>query len=89
MSEFINCNLRSKMCDENGSMTWTISVKKISFLFCFNNQDIDLEQILGMLNVIAVNCCLYLLASNSQMREAGIMTLQSGLNLFVKNSLIN
>ena len=55
----------------------------------FNNENIHLEQILGMLNVIAVNCCLYLLASNSQMREAGIMTLQSGLNLFVKNSLIN
>lgn len=77
------------MCDENGSMTWTISVKKISFLFCFNNQNIDLEQILGMLNVIAVNCCLYLFACNSQMPEVGIMTLQSGLNLFVKNSLID
>lgn len=89
MSEFTNCNLFSKMCDENGSMTGTVSVKKISFLFCFNNENIDLEQILGMLNVIAVNCCLCLLASNSQMREAGIMTLQSGLNLFVKNSLIN
>ena len=56
MSEFTICFLFFKMWDENRNITWAISDNKTSFLYCFNNENIDLEQILDILNVAAVNC---------------------------------
>lgn len=55
MSEFIDCNVFFKMWDEKGSMTWALSDNKVSFLYYFNKEKIDLGQISDALNVIAVN----------------------------------
>lgn len=55
MSEFIDCNVFFEMWDEKGSMTWALSDNKVSFLYYFNKEKIDLGQISDALNVIAVN----------------------------------
>ena len=36
--------------DENGSMTWNVTHDKISILHHFNDENIDLEQMLSLLN---------------------------------------
>ena len=36
--------------DESGSMTWTISNNKISILYYFNDESIDLEESFNLLN---------------------------------------
>ena len=36
--------------DENGSMTWNVTHDKISILHYFNDENIDLEQMLSLLN---------------------------------------
>ena len=36
--------------DENGSMTWNVTHDKISILYYFSDENIDLEQILSLLN---------------------------------------
>lgn len=55
MSEFTDCNVFFKVCDEKGSMTWALSDNKVSFLYCFNEENINLGQISGALNVIVIN----------------------------------
>ena len=39
--------------DENGSMTWNVTRDKISILYYFNDENIDLEKILFLLNEFA------------------------------------
>ena len=36
--------------DKNGNMTWNVTRDKISILWYFNDENIDLEQILSLLN---------------------------------------
>ena len=39
--------------NKNGSMVWSIFNNKISILYYFNDENIDLEYILGLLNTFA------------------------------------
>ena len=39
--------------DENGSMTWSVSDEKISILYYFNRENINLEYIVLLLNFFA------------------------------------
>ena len=40
--------------DENGSVIWTATQDKISILYYFNDENIDLESILSLLNNFAI-----------------------------------
>ena len=39
--------------DENGSMNWNVTRDKISILYYFNDENIDLEKMLFLLNEFA------------------------------------
>ena len=39
--------------DKNGSITWSVTRDKISILYYFNDEDINLENILSLLNTFA------------------------------------
>ena len=39
--------------DENGSMTWNVTQDKVSILYYFNDENIDLQNILSLLNDFA------------------------------------
>ena len=39
--------------DENDSMTWLVTNEKISILFYFNSENLDLDHILSILNSMA------------------------------------
>ena len=41
--------------DKNGSMTWNVTRDKISILYYFNDENIDLEKMLFLLNEFAKN----------------------------------
>ena len=41
------------MVDENGSITWTVTEDKISILYDFNDENIDLENSFSLLNNFA------------------------------------
>ena len=53
---FISFNFMVNLCttvDKNGSMTWSVTQDKISILYYFNDENINLENILSFLSTFA------------------------------------